>query len=130
MKDKLRRKATLHVPMPRIFFTYEQLILLLQALGPLESYLAKPHIQPINMELATKVITNLQTKFQRLHDEQRWNTDVPMDANEVLMVQGALTAFWLRLHELPPSQERAISLKNCSSLLQQFNLVAATLPSK
>lgn len=130
MKRKQRQKAAQRRTLPHIFFTYEQVMLLQQALEPVESYLAKPHIQPINMELAIQTLANVRTKLHRMLHEQCWNTDVPMDANEILTLQAALLAFSYRLQILPPSSERDRSMQHCISLLGQINLVAATIPHK
>lgn len=107
MAKPVFRIGSMKSKLPRIVFTREELALLNRVVAVSEEIIRVQKTRIPNAIFALETITRLQAKISRIIAQRRWNEEVALDANELLILQAALSIFTsgLETMKLLPEEE-------------------------
>lgn len=122
MSKKSKRKKPPVInsqPPSKIIFTFETVKMLREALHLVdEAFLRNTHPLP-NIELAFETTLNLKTKLMNMIEQEDWETETPLDYNEIHILYASIHMY---LVQLTFTKNNAL-LTPCLRLCKQFSIL-------
>lgn len=116
MAKQPRRIGGVKRKLPCVVFTFEQLILLKKVLSTFRQMILARKGQLPNAAFALETVTHLRTKITRMIAQRYCGEALPLDANEVLILQTSVSIFALGLEAMQHLPEEKGLKRQCQLL--------------
>jgi hypothetical protein len=101
--------------LPCLMFTLDELLLLKKSLVLLKQMLVTNQEQHSNVEFAHETIMHLQRKLYQIMGSFEYGEEVPLDANEMIILRSSVRLFALAL-QTSQEKEKMLCMELCSKL--------------